>query len=208
MYNIFEYMKDTKKKKKNYEYFNKIICCKKDCKVDINNCDSILNEKMQKYFNYLKNNIIKNKMDNEILYVLNQFETLKNKTIFNELYINHGDISINNIISFNKQYYLIDFDEVCYATRLYDFAVIIIKNYTNKDKINYKSFVKLKQMVMQTITQYSDSDFIDALKYYLCKVLLEKFYLYYENVIDLYSKNQKKDYYKKYYNLLKNIENL
>lgn len=147
-------------------------------------------------------------MDNEILYVLNQFETLKNKTIFNELYINHGDISINNIISFNKQYYLIDFDEVCYATRLYDFAVIIIKNYTNKDKINYKSFVKLKQMVMQTITQYSDSDFIDASKYYLCKVLLEKFYLYYENVIDLYSKNQKKDYYKKYYNLLKNIENL
>ena len=56
--------------------------------------------------------------------------------------------------------------------------------------------------------KYSDKDFVNIIKYYICKILLEKFYLHEKKLINLFSKEQKKDDYKKYLSILKEVEKL
>ena len=47
-----------------------------------------------------------------------------------------------------------------------------------------------------------------SIRFYLCKILLEKFYLYEADKIDLYSAEQLNDDYRKYLKLLKNVNSL
>ena len=114
-----------------------------------------------------------------------------------------GDISKSNIIFNKKDYYIIDFDETCVTTPLYDFAVIVVKNFIDNGCINMKKYSKLRKEVLQKLDCYDNTDFSNIVKYYLCKILLEKFYLYYTNKIDLYSFEQQKDNYKTYLEILK-----
>ena len=55
---------------------------------------------------------------------------------------------------------------------------------------------------------YKFSDYILVIRFYLCKILLEKFYLYEVDKIDLYSADQLNDDYRKYLKLLKNVNSL
>ena len=61
-------------------------------------------------------------------------------------------------------------------------------------------------MKLEKYIQYSDDDYKFAVEFYLCKILLEKYYLHQKGIIDLYCKRQLKDNYIKYLNMLKNIE--
>lgn len=198
IYNVFEYIKCNRIIKTNIDYANIIGLNKKTT------LKSTLKEKCNNYYNYLLLNNDKEKLlYNDISYVLGIFSTIKDMKILDEKSINHGDISKSNIIFNKKDYYIIDFDETCVTTPLYDFAVIVVKNFIDNGCINIKKYSKLRKEVLQKLDCYDNTDFSNIVKYYLCKILLEKFYLYYTNKIDLYSFEQQKDNYKTYLEILK-----
>lgn len=194
-YNIFPYVKNKFTLLKPDKFFNdylKVNRITKGKNEILNKMDNY--SKLIKKINY-KDSILENEI-NDILYIydnLDKYETNK------EVYINHGDISKNNMI-YNKQYYLIDFDEANIGWKLYDLAVIIIKNYTKKDKICMK---KVNKLLVKN--QISEKELNNIIKMYLCKILLEKFYLHLIGKIDLFDKMQKKDDYIRYYKILINM---
>lgn len=147
------------------------------------------------------------KIKKDINYINTIYESIINNKILTEQYLNHGDISKSNLLLYNDTYYIIDFDEVTITTALYDFAVSIIKIYTDteKNKIDKKIYNELKQKI-QKKQEYRDDSFIMIIKLYLCKILLEKFYLQEIGKISLFSPSQQQDTYKKYLKILKNIE--
>lgn len=202
-YNVFDYKKPSVISKKiDILSFKNILTC--DRKV---NQDNTIVAKCEKYYTFLKmrksyNNFSKEDID----YVLNVAKNLIEMEIFKEKYLNHGDISKTNIIVSKNKSYLIDFDEVLITTPLYDFAVIIVKLCTKNNKINLEKYEKLKGIMKEKYIQYSDDDYKFAVEFYLCKILLEKYYLHQKGIIDLYCKRQLKDNYIKYLNMLKNIE--
>lgn len=201
-YNIFAYKKKNMIFKAHFESFLlKILSC--DRKVDIEN--TILT-KFEKYYDYLDQREDYNKkLSEEIKYVVRISEKIKDIPHLKDTYINHGDISKNNIIYSKKELFIIDFDEATISSPLYDFAVIIIKMCTLRGKINTKKYNYYKYNMKQIYPQYNDNDYKSSIKFYLCKILLEKFYLHEEGKIDLFEKDQSKDSYKYYLNLLKSI---
>lgn len=115
--------------------------------------------------------------------------------------MNHGDLSLSNIL-YSNSFYIIDFDETVVTTKLYDFAVIVIKFYTFNGEFKKTKINTLINQLMK-INNYKTNDYILVIKFYLCKILLEKFYLYELGKIDLYSSNQLNDDYRKYLKLIK-----
>jgi thiamine kinase-like enzyme len=125
--------------------------------------------------------------------------------LINETYLNHGDLSFGNILKQKNNFYILDFDETLVGPKLYDFAVVCIKFFMRKNKINQRQFNKLKYKIKQHIKDYVEKDFKEIIIYYLCKILIEKFALHIEGKIDLFSLRQMQDNYKKYLNLLKTL---
>lgn len=202
LYNVFKYIKPNKIMKRNIDY-TKIISINR--KTTLN---GTLKEKCDKYYNYLFSHINKKqKLYNDVSCVLEIFASIKDMRILNEKSLNHGDISKFNVIFNGNDYYIIDFDETCITTPLYDFAVIVIKNFVYKDGINIKKYYELRDSVIEKLSNYTVGDFNNIVKYYLCKILLEKFYLHYIGKIDLFCYDQQRDYYKKYLEILKKIIN-
>ena len=201
-YNVFRYIKSNK--------INNIIDINYICK--LLNCNrkieskSLLKEKCLKYYNYLKKDNTSKKLNKEIDYVLGVFERLKDNALLNEKYLNHGDISKSNILQSKCKSYIIDFDEATVSSFLYDFAVSIIKLYTFNNRIKTKEYLYIRNYIKKCHPQYKDNDFYEMVEIYLCKILLEKFYLYRKGEINLFSKRQLKDNYKKYLKILINFE--
>ena len=204
-YNIFEYKKKNIKKKSNYDIFlKKILTCERNTSEK-----STITDNFEKYYNYLNSkNSYNNIPSEDILYVLNLSKNLIDNKIFKESYLNHGDISKNNIIYSKGDNYLIDFDETNVTTPLYDFAVVMIKFYCKYNKINIKKYNYYKNEMKKKYNNYLNSDFKNAIEFYLCKILLEKYYLHDKGIINLYSKRQLKDNYKKYLKILKNYDKI
>lgn len=198
-YNIFKYINHIKHQISN-EFFIKILSCERETKEH----PTLLN-KCNKYYNYLSK-LKKYKIYEEEKLILKIYEKISNFDLLKETYLNHGDLSESNILYNNEKYYIIDFDEVTITTKLYDFAVIMVKNKISNNKFNKKEFYKLINETNNGC--YTINDYITIVKFYLCKILLEKFYLFEKGLIDLYSKEQMKDNYKKYMKLLNNLDEL
>lgn len=200
-YNIFEYIDNDKYENVNIDFLEKLVCCNR--KVEI---ESTLYKKCQKYYLYLiKQKEFRGILKEEVIYVINIFEQIKNIEIIKEKYLNHGDISDDNILRFNNYDYIIDFDEVTVTTPLYDFAVIVIKNFVNGNKLDYNKYYVFRDKVKKSYSNYVNKDYSNILKYYLCKILIEKFYLHQIGKINLYSERQQKDNYKRYLEILREI---
>lgn len=200
IYNIFKYIEHNKIIKVKVDYANIIGINRKTT------IKSTIKDKCNSYYEYLISNNDKDKnLYNDISYVLEIFSTIKEMKILDEKSINHGDISKSNIIFNRQDYYIIDFDEACITTPLYDFAVIVVKNFVDNSSIDMKKYYNLKNEVSKKLSCYDNNDFNNIVNYYLCKILLEKFYLHYTNKIDLYSIEQQKDDYRKYIEILKNF---
>ena len=205
-YNVFPYKKNQSEINKDniYNLFNSIITCKKEIQ---NNIFKTLSERVKEYSNYLENKKNLNKSTiYDVKYVLKVFNTIKNDELFKKSYLNHGDISKTNIIYNNRSYYIIDFDECCIANELYDFSVIAVKFFENNNRFLRKDLKRLITLVKDHMPNYTIYDYYNSIKYYLCKILLEKFYLYEKNEINLYDKTQRKDYFKKYIYLLEDLD--
>ncbi len=162
--------------------------------------------KCNKYYNFL-NNLLQYKESIKIdeIFLLNEYKKIKNISLFTEQYLNHGDLSLNNILFYKNELYVIDFDETIVTTKLYDYAVMFIKIFLDNIDLNYQS-IKCYIINNRPDKEYSFYEYFLTIKFYLCKILLEKFYLYETGYINLFSKTQLKDDYKKYLYIL-NIMN-
>lgn len=202
-YNIFEYKKSNCRFDYSINYFCKLVSCDR---IYTNKSKKIkLSDKIEGYEEYLRNIDLESSLSKEITFVIDVFDEIKNDKMFKEVYINHGDISINNIIINNKKVYLIDFDETCLANQLYDFAVIAVKFFTVNGNFVKKKLDKFIFEVKKQLNYYNVEDFYISIQYYLCKLLLEKFYLHCIEKIDLFNSVQMQDDYKIYLQMLKNI---
>lgn len=203
VYNVFRYLKKQKLKTLCNDYFlNLILAERKVSKNDnkiLQKCENFSN----KIINLQRN---KNFLKKDSKFVQDIFECIKKEKILNEAYLNHGDISFSNIIKYNNNLFLIDFDETLISSRLYDFAVIVIKIFSRHGRLNKKNFKQFFDLLKANLT-YTNKEYLNVIKFYLCKILLEKFYLHYTNKINLKSRTQKKDYYKRYIKLLKYFMN-
>lgn len=202
-YKIFPFVDGKHANMINNDFFIKILKCPRKT-----NMKNTVMEKCEKWqtelMRFCENQDMTIKSD--CLFVCGVFEKLKHNLLFEQTFLNHGDISKSNVIKSNKDYYLIDFDETCVACEMYDFAVISIKFFTKGKFFRGFKFGKWMKKVMSEF-DYSQKDLFSIIEFYLCKILLEKFYLYMTGKINIYSKIQKKDYYKRYVFLLKNIMN-
>jgi len=204
-YNIFKYIKGNNVDSIPLSYLKNLICLKKEVPFKYNSC---IQKKILKYYEYLSNissDTLKIKIE-EIKPVFDQFNKIRNKDFINNLCIVHGDISKSNIICNKKDLYLIDFDEVSISFELYEFAMIAIKMFYNDNKMNWSKYNKLKSMISKNFKNYTNDDFDNSVKYCLCKILLEKYYLYQIGKIDLFSSKQQTDSYLKYLKLLESME--
>jgi len=145
-----------------------------------------------------------NDISNEINYVLKEYTQIKESPILKERYINHGDISKTNLIMCKNGLHVIDFDETTIAPMLYDFAVVCIKFFMNKGQFDFDLYNGFEKQIIEN-SKYSKDDCHLIMKFYLCKILLEKFYLHSIKKIDIFSKEQKRDDFKTYYKLLQKI---
>lgn len=197
-YNVFNYIHNSKVNISD-DFFVDLINC--DRKIDMK---SNLNDKCNKYYNYLvKLKIYKLNEEKKILDLYNE---IRDYHLFSDTYLNHGDLSKSNILFCSNKYYLIDFDETIITTELYDFANIVVKNKVKNNKFQIND---IKYMINSiTNNKYSFNDYIISIKYYLCKILLEKFYLYEIGKIDLFENNQIQDNFKNYIYLLDEISKL
>lgn len=192
-YNVFKYIKHTCKKCSD-DFLLKLIKVKRDTNQDANILD-----KCMTYYMFLKG-LVRRKKDtkNDELFAIKEYEQLKDLSLLQDRYINHGDLSISNILYKNDEPYIIDFDEAVVTTELYDFAVMVIKQ-----KINNINHLKRLIRSLNYDNKYQESDYYNVIKFYLCKILLEKFYLYELGKIDLFDENQQRDDYRKYVKYLK-----
>lgn len=196
-YNIFSYLKPSIGKLSS-AYEKKIINIERK----INRKANILS-KCDKYYDYLYDLQYYNKfVEKDELFTLRVYNKIKNFSLFNEQYLNHGDLSLSNIVFHDNHPYIIDFDETVITTKLYDYAVMFVKNHIKDIKINYDSIINYITTNIPDVN-YSVSDYLIVIKFYLCKILLEKFYLYEKGNIDLFCEFQLKDDYKKYVEILK-----
>lgn len=199
-YNVFEYKKiNFFKRDIPLNYIDNLLKCER--KVNI---DETITSKCNKYYLYLtKNEIKKLVIKEDVDYVISIYKKIMNSDLIKERYINHGDISKSNIIFSNHKYFIIDFDEVNVTTPLYDFAVSVIKLCIKNNKIDKKKYNHLKKIMINKYEKYTNCDLDNIIKFYLCKILIEKFYLYEIGKIDLFCRKQLKDNYKRYINILK-----
>lgn len=198
-YNVFNYINGKHLSVKKAKKILPLIKLNRKCLAQNNNLI-----KVNFYYDKLKN-FIKNKKNSQIEFVLDQYEEIKNELILKESFVNHGDLSEGNIIIKGNKIYIIDFDETTIAPMLYDFAVVSVK-YFMKNGVNNvdNSYYELRDELIKE-TQYNVADSLIVIKYYLCKILLEKFYLHIKKEIDIFSEDQKKDNYLNYLILLKNL---
>lgn len=199
-YNVFKYVENNKLHEINQDFLLKVISIDRKT-----NEKSIIIEKCNKYLNYFNVTKVPKFIEADFNYVKKCYLELIKSSIFHEKYYNHGDISFSNIIYNKKRLYLIDFDETLVAPKLYDYAVICVKLFAKNDTFEKDSMIKFQKEVEQK-EKYCRSDYINIIKFYLCKILLEKFYLHGMAKIDLTSLDQLRDDYKRYIGLLKSID--
>lgn len=201
-YNIFEYIKNKHTNINKINLFEKLMSCERSTKFE-----PTLQNKCEKFYLYiLEHNNFEGITNEEVNYVTDIFSKIKDIKIIQEKYLNHGDISESNILTTQNNSYIIDFDEVTVTTPLYDFAVIVIKNFVKNGRLNFELYYQFKEKIKYYFRNYDDIDFENIIRYYLCKILIEKFYLHIRKQINLFDAEQIKDDYKKYLKILKDID--
>lgn len=200
-YNVFEYVKRDDCYCISREFLTKLLLCNRKVELEEN-----IMVKCNFFFNTLRQvDGIEGVFDNELNAVLNTYDGIKDLDLFKESYLNHGDISSGNILASGSKMYLIDFDETLVSSMLYDFAVVIIKLCVTGNRIKKVDYDYFKEEIQKQYN-YTDDDFSNAVKFYLCKILLEKFYLHNTKQIDLFSERQQSDKYEKYLKILYNFD--
>ena len=143
--------------------------------------------------------------------VLKRYDKIKDLPINNKKEVVHSDISTSNLLTTDNGYYLIDFDEVRFTSKLYDLAVILVKFFFDGKNIDVKSARAFVDLYLSNFDEYNYKDCYNVFEYYVVKQLLEKFSDYEIYGIALYSEQQQQDdfrnwiYYFEHLDLIKQI---
>ena len=192
--NLLKIISNFKTSINNDEYYYKVKC---------DNEYKLLKEK--------KNYILDDDIVNQ---VLKRYDEIKKLPINNEKEVVHSDISTSNLLTAKDGYYLIDFDEVRFTSKLYDLAVILVKFFFDEKNIDIKNAKSFVDLYLKNFNEYDYNDCYNVFEYYVVKQLLEKFSDYEIYGTDLYSKQQQQDdfrnwiYYFEHLDLIKQIFNL
>ena len=177
----------------------------------LNNDEYYYKNKCDKEYSLLKEK--KNyKLDSKIIQeVLEKYDEIKFLDINNKKEVVHSDISTSNLLTSDNGYYLIDFDEVRFCSKLYDLAVILVKFFFSGKNIDFDSARNFVNLYLVNFPEYTCDDCYNVFVYYVVKQLLEKFSDYEIYNIDLYSKQQQQDDFRNwiyYFNKLAIIKNI
>ena len=139
--------------------------------------------------------------ENIVKIIIEKYDMLRINIQKYKLYLIHGDISLTNLLWNKKDLAVLDFDEAIIAPREYEYVSMLLKLCYKNGKFNY---VLCKKIIRKCLNKNNLHQMKEMFDYYILKVLLEKIYLYEIGEIDLYDKNQKKDYWLSWYKLLNN----
>ena len=154
-----------------------------------------IHEKTNKYYHSLKQ-----EKDSSIKYLIKQYESIQ-KLLEKTNAIIHGDLYYKNII-WNSHVNFVDFDECIVGPSEYEMACFLIKNCFENNEFDIQYAKKI--INFYRYRGYSINRINNYYRYYILKVLLEKLYYGKLYSLNLEDAIQKKDYWKWWYNLLKN----
>jgi len=164
---------------------------------------------VDKQYNELK--VLNNtKIDNNIVKeVINGYEVIKDEIRKRSKYIGHHDLNYGNILWLNGQLFgVIDFDESSVCTKEYELVVFATKHCMIEDNFDvYYLYEILKQFYGQ-IDNEKIEDYKLTFKFYTLKVLLEKIYLYQNDIVDIYNERQMRDNWKWWYKLYNSVDDI
>ncbi len=201
-YNVFEYLEKDSSIDCDNEFFAKVLSTPRATSLD----SITILDKVQAYSDGIDKLISEEfPFYRECRYVQDIYKKLQGRECLEAKYLSHGDISNSNIISHDGKLYLIDFDETVIAPKLYDFAVITIKMFTSNGTLDVDRFREFYRYIEGLLGDNKEA-YLNTIKFYLCKILLEKFYLHYTHKINLSSAHQRKDDFNVYLKLLEYFE--
>jgi len=193
------------------KYLIKLLKKISEFSTKINNDEYYYKNKCNKEYLLLKEKK-EYKLDKSIIEsVLKKYDEIKSLDINNKKEVVHSDISTSNLLTSKDGYYLIDFDEVRFFSKLYDLSVILVKFYFNGKLINYDGARKFVNLYLKSFNEYTYEDCYNVFVYYVIKQLLEKFSDYEIYGIDLFSKQQQQDDFRNwiyYFEILEKIKKI
>lgn len=175
----------------------------------IDNDDIIKTNITEKQYNDLIN-LKQTKIDNKIVKeVCDAYEKIRDKIIKNSKYIGHHDLNYGNILwSYNELFGIIDFDEASICTKEYELVVFATKHCMIEDNFDIYYLYEILKLYYGEINNKILNEYRDSFLFYTLKVLLEKFYLYQYDIIDVYDKRQIKDNWNWWYKLFKSVDKI
>ncbi|MEG2609828.1 MAG: glycosyltransferase family 4 protein [Bacilli bacterium] len=197
---VYHYIEGKHQKKLSNTSLEKILeFIKAEKKVEIKGETMI--EKVDFFYESLRN-MKTHKIRRELIEeLLKKYMKLKNYKIFQEKELIHGDLCYKNILwNESGDFTILDLDNICLFTKLYDLVVFAINMSKNEKEIDIKTAKK----ILKPFDNYTKVDIINVWNFYLLKVIFENIYLYEINKIDLREETNTTDSWEYYYELLNN----
>lgn len=209
---VYKYISGDEISRPNHYQLEQLTNIIKESCVEIDNlsdniivkCDIVDNQ-----YNQLKL-LDTTKIDNNIVKdVLKGYENIKDDIRKRSKYIGHHDLNHGNILWLNNQLFgVIDFDEASVCTKEYELVVFATKHCMIEDNFdNYYLYEILNQFYKKLDKQIIE-DYKLTFKFYTLKVLLEKIYLYQNDIVDIYNERQMRDNWNWWYKLYKSVDTI
>ncbi len=179
-----------------------------NCKIDkTSNKDIVKTNITEKQYNYLSK-LKDTKIDNsKVKEICSAYKMIRKNIINNSKYLGHHDLNHGNILwSYNDLFGIIDFDESSICTKEYELVVFATKHCMIEDKFDTYYLYEILKTYYQKLDKTIIAKYKVTFVFYTLKVLLEKFYLYQTNTIDIYDDRQMKDNWNWWYKLYHQID--
>lgn len=164
---------------------------------------------VEKQYNYLKK-LKSTKIDNNIVKdVMTSFEKIKEYINEKSTYYGHFDLNYGNILwDKNNLFGVIDFDEASVCTKEYELVVFATKHCMIEDEFDEYYLYEILKLYYENLTKEIIDEYKKTFKFYTIKVLMEKFYLYQKNIINIYDKRQSSDNWNWWYKLYNSVDEI
>jgi len=209
---VYKYISGDEISRPNHYQLEQITNIIKACTVlnDEVNDDIIFKcDIVDKQYNELKE-LNDTKIDNNVVKdVIKGYELIKDEIRNRSKYIGHHDLNHGNVLWLNSELFgVIDFDEASICTKEYELVVFATKHCMIEDNFdNYYLYEILKQFY-GTLNNDIINDYKLTFKFYTLKVLLEKIYLYQNDIVDIYNERQMRDNWNWWYKLYKSVDSI
>lgn len=209
---VYKYIAGDEISRPNHYQLNQILNIIKATNIKTQNNDeedvikTDITEKQWKFLSTLDDTKIDNKKVKEIC---DAYKMMRENIINNSNYIGHHDLNHGNILwLYNDIFGVIDFDEASICTKEYELVVFATKHCMIEDTFDIYYLYEILNIYYDKLNKQILEDYKQTFKFYTLKVLLEKFYLYQTDVIDLYNERQMKDNWNWWYDLFHKVDDI